>query len=102
MRKVLLIGVAMLGTLQMSAQKQWTLQDCIDYAMENNITLKKSQLQKESATEDLKGAKAALLPTFSASTNQSLGYQPWKDTGTAYVSNGTVNAKVDKTSYNGS
>ena len=86
----------------MSAQKQWTLQDCIDYAMENNITLKKSQLKKQSATEDLKGAKAALLPTVSASTNQSLGYQPWKDTGMAYVTNGTVNTKVDKTSYNGS
>jgi outer membrane protein len=102
MRKVLLIGVAMLGTVQMSAQKQWTLRDCIDYALENNITLKKSQLQKQSATEDLKGAKAALLPTLTASTNQSLGYQPWKDTGMAYVSNGTVNTKVDKTSYNGS
>ena len=102
MRKVLLIGVAMLETVQMSAQKQWTLQDCIDYAMENNITLKKSQLKKQSATEDLKGAKAALLPTVSASTNQSLGYQPWKDTGMAYVTNGTVNTKVDKTSYNGS
>ena len=92
----------MLGTVQMSAQKQWTLQDCIDYAMENNITLKMSQLKKQSATEDLKGAKAALLPTVSASTNQSLGYQPWKDTGMAYVTNGTVNTKVDKTSYNGS
>ena len=84
------------------AQKQWTLQDCIDYAMANNITLQKSKLQKESATEDLKGAKAALLPTLSASTNQSLGHQPWKDTGMAYVTNGTVNTKVDKTSYNGS
>jgi len=92
----------MLGTVQMSAQKQWTLQDCIDYAMENNITLKKSQLQKQSATEDLKGAKAALLPTVNASTNHTLGYQPWKDTGMAYVTNGTVNTKVDKTSYNGS
>ena len=92
----------MLGTIQMSAQKKWTLQDCIDYAMENNITLKKSQLQKQSATEELKGAKAALLPTVSASTNQSLGYQPWKDTGMSYVTNGTVNTKVDKTSYNGS
>ena len=84
------------------AQKQWTLEDCIDYAMANNITLQKSKLQKESATEELKGAKAALLPTLSASTNQSLGYQPWKDTGMAYVTNGTVNTKVDKTSYNGS
>ena len=104
---ILLIGVMML-TMSASAQEvsqgrqTWTLQDCIDYAMENNITLQKSRLQKESATEDLKGAKAALLPTLSASTNQSLGYQPWKDTGMSYVSNGTVNAKVDKTSYNGS
>lgn len=87
---------------QLSAQKYWTLQDCIDYALENNITLKKSQLQKQSATEELKGAKAALLPTLSASTNQSLGYQPWKDTGMSYVTNGTVNTKVDKASYNGS
>ena len=89
-------------TVSASAQKLWTLQECIDYAMENNITLQKSKLQKSTATETLKGSKAALLPTFSASTNQTLGYQPWKDTGMAYVSNGTVNTKVDKTSYNGS
>ena len=98
---LLLIGVMML-TLSASAQKFWTLQDCIDYAMENNITLQKSKLDKSTATETLKGSKAALLPTLNASTNQSLGYQPWKDSGMAYVSNGTVNTKVDKTSYNGS
>ena len=89
-------------TVSASAQKFWTLQECIDYAMENNITLQKSKLQKSTATETLKGSKAALLPTLSASTNQNLGYQPWKNTGMAYVSNGTVNTKVDKTSYNGS
>lgn len=103
MKKILLVIAAMTTCLaQLSAQKYWTLQDCIDYALENNITLKKSQLQKQSATEELKGAKAALLPTLSASTNQSLGYQPWKDTGMSYVTNGTVNTKVDKASYNGS
>ena len=101
-RTLLLTVLMASGTVSLSAQRLWTLQDCIDYAMENNITLQKSKLQKESATEELKGAKAALLPTLSASTNQSLGYQPWKDTGMAYVSNGTVNTKVDKTSYNGS
>ena len=92
----------MLATGTLYAQKLWTLQDCIDYALTNNITLKKSQLQKESATEDLKGAKAALLPSVNASTNQSLGYQPWKDTGISTVTNGMVNTKVDKSSYNGS
>ena len=103
MKKVLLlIGGMLLTVSAVSAQKRWTLQQCIDYAMENNITLQKQKLTKESATEDLKGAKAALLPTLSASTNQSVGYQPWKDSGMSYVTNGTVNTKVDKTSYNGS
>ena len=80
-KRLALLFALILSCSASFAQKQWTLQDCIDYAMANNITLKKSQLQKQSATEDLKGAKAALLPTLSASTNQSLGYQPWKDTG---------------------
>lgn len=87
---------------QASGTRHWTLQECIDYALENNITLQKSKLSKQSATEDLKGSKGALLPTVSASTNQSLGYQPWKDSGVSTVTNGTVNTKVDKTSYNGS
>ena len=89
-------------TMAVSAQKKWTLQECIDYALEHNITLKKSQLRKESATEDLKGAKAALFPTLNASTNQSLGYRPWQESGTQLVTNGEVNAKVDKAYYNGS
>lgn len=96
-----MMSLSMLA-LTASAQKKWTMQQCIDYAMENNVTLQKSRLQKQSATEDLKGSKGALLPTLSASTNQSLGYQPWKDAGVATVTNGTVNTKVDKTYYNGS
>ena len=89
-------------TLTISAQKKWTMKECIDYAMANNITLQKSKLQKQSATEDLKGSKAALLPTLNASTNQSVGYQPWKDSGVSTVTNGMVNTKVDKSYYNGS
>ncbi len=92
----------LVASTAVTAQKQWTLQECLDYAMANNITLKKAQLQQQSAAEELKGAKAALLPTVSASTNQSLGYQPWKDSGISTVTNGVVNSKVDKTSYNGS
>ncbi|MBS7318226.1 MAG: TolC family protein, partial [Prevotella sp.] len=46
--------------------------------------------------------KAALLPSLSASTNQSFGYRPWLENGVATVTNGTVNSKVNKTYYNGS
>ena len=102
MKKRILVFGALMLALSATAQKKWTLQECIDYAMENNITLQKSKLQKRSATEDLKGSKSALLPTVNASTNQSVGYQPWKDAGIATVTNGTVNTKVDKMYYNGS
>lgn len=101
-RKLTIIAAAMLLTASGYAQKQWTLQDCIDYAIQNNITLKKSRLQRQSAQEDIKQSKAALLPSLSASTNQSLGYRPWQDAGTTTVTNGTVNTKVNKSYYNGS
>lgn len=81
--------------------KQWTLQECIDYAIANNITLKKKSLSKLSASEDVKHAKAQLLPSLNASTTQSLGYRPWPDESTGMVSNGTVQRSVDKLSYNG-
>ena len=88
--------------LSASAQKKWTLTECIDYALQNNITLQQAKLQKQSATEERKQAKAALLPSLSASTNQSFGYRPWMENGVATVTNGTVNSKVNKTYYNGS
>ena len=88
--------------LTASAQKKWTLTDCIDYALQNNITLQQAKLQKQSATEERKQAKAALLPSLSASTSQSFGYRPWLENGVATVTNGTVNSKVNKTYYNGS
>lgn len=88
--------------LTASAQKKWTLTDCLDYALQNNITLQQAKLQKQSATEERKQAKAALLPSLSASTSQSFGYRPWLENGIATVTNGTVNSKVNKTYYNGS
>lgn len=84
-----------------SAQSQWSLEDCISYAMQNNITLQKARLQQQSAAEDVKSSRAALLPSVSAQTNQSIGYRPWQDAGVTTVTNGQVDSKVDKTYYNG-
>ena len=100
MKKGLLILAAM-TTLTVTAQQKWTLRDCIDYAMQNNITLKQSQLNKQTTTETLKQSQAALLPSLSGSTNQSFGYKPWLNTSISTVNNGTVNTSVRKTYYNG-
>jgi outer membrane protein len=101
MKKGILL-LAMMATLQLQGQEKWTLDDCIQYAMQNNITLKKSQLSHQTATETMKQSQAALLPSLSASTNQSLGYRPWQDAGTITVTNGQVDTDVKKTYYNGS
>ena len=78
MKKGIVILMAM-ASISAHAQKQWTLKGCIDYAMKNNITLKQAVLKKESATEDRKQSEAALLPSLTATTNQSLGYSPWME-----------------------
>ena len=88
-------------SLSVSAQEKWTLRECIDYAMQNSITLKQAHLTKQTATETRKQSQAALFPSLSASSNQSFGYRPWQSSGMATVSNGTVNSSVTKTYYNG-
>lgn len=101
MKRNLLTMLLLLLTCLMFGQKKWTLQECIDYAMLNNITLQQARLQKQAATETRKQSQAALLPSLSATTNQSVGYRPWLETGTTTVTNGTVNNKISKTYYNG-
>ena len=80
--------------------RQWSLKDCIDYALANNISLQKTQLTKASAQEDYLQSKAALLPSLSASTNQSVNYTPWVASGIS--GDGFSRASIDKVYYNGS
>ncbi|MBR7043946.1 MAG: TolC family protein [Prevotella sp.] len=82
--------------------RQWTLRECIDYALQNNITLQKSRIAKRVAQEDIFQSQAALLPSLSASTGHSLSYQPWPESGRAQVQNGYVQQSIDKVYYNGS
>lgn len=52
------------------APKQWTLRDCIDYALEHNITIQRNRISAESAQEDVKTAKADFLPSLSGNISQ--------------------------------
>ena len=97
----LLVASFALFSLQVSA-RQWTLQECIDYALANNITIQKNRITKLSAVEDVKLSQAALLPTLSASTSQSVAYNPWPEQGSYTVQGSRVQTQVDKTYYNGS
>lgn len=80
--------------------EEWTLQDCIDYAMEQNITLRKSRVTAESTAVDVKTAKAALFPSLSFSTSQNMVNRPYQET-SSVVSGSEIISNNSKTSYNG-
>lgn len=81
--------------------KTWTMEECLQYAMDNNITLQKAALTKLSAMEDTKLSKAQLLPSLNFSTSQNVNYTPWQKSGVATVTDGKVESSIDKVSYNG-
>lgn len=101
--KKLFLMALLAGSLPLHGwAKQWTLKDCIDYAIQNNISLQKTRLQMLSTKEDVKQAQAELLPSLSFSTSQNVNYRPWPETNRATVTNGYVETSVDKVYYNGS
>ena len=46
------------------AQEVWTLEDCIEYAMENNIQLKRQELLSESARNNYNQSRVGILPSL--------------------------------------
>jgi len=92
---------ACLSSTGVLAQRQWTLQECIDYALENNIQLKQSRLTNAQNELDVKQSKAALFPTLSFSTNQNGSWRPFSES-TVNLSNGTMTTTRNTTTYNGS
>ena len=89
---------------QTSAQPlpaQWDLQTCIDYALQQNITIRKNRLNAESAEVDVKTAKAALFPSLTASVSQRIVNRPNSETNTI-INGDNITSSQSKTSYNGS
>ena len=78
-RKLWMYCAALLVCQSVAAQdsvKQWTLQECLDYALENNIQLQKSRNDYLPGVEDTKMAKAARLPSLSVTSSQGFTNYP--------------------------
>jgi len=94
------VGAALLfATANPLSARQWTLKQCIDYALANNISLQKTTLQKLSAIEDIRQSQAALLPSLNFSTGHNATYRPWPEAGIS--SDGYQRSSIDKVYYNG-
>lgn len=81
--------------------RPWTLQECIDYALANNITLKQNRLQAQQSHEDMLQSRSSLFPSVSFSTNQNMNYRPFSES-TYNLTNGSMTAGSNKVMYNGS
>ena len=101
MGKRLSILVVSFLALPLWGQGGWTLRQCLDYARENNIQIKKSRLSEEEGRVALSQDKGALLPSLSFSTNQSVGYRRFEES-TALVQNGQVTNTTKKVTEQGS
>lgn len=94
-----------IGTQQQDSTQtlpaQWNLQAYIDYALQQNITIRKNRLNAESAEVDVKTARAALFPSLTASVSQRIVNRPNSQTNTI-IDGDNITSSQSKTSYNGS
>ncbi|MEN9919561.1 MAG: hypothetical protein RL662_1997 [Bacteroidota bacterium] len=61
-------------SLQAQNQKTWSLRDCIEFAVENNVEIKQQALQVKGAEIDLSTSKNSRLPDLNAQIGQSFNF----------------------------
>ena len=72
MRKVILICITTLMTIcTFGQEKKWTLQECVQYAIDNNITIQQSEIALLNAQIDKSDAEGSFIPSINARANVS-------------------------------
>ncbi|SDW35891.1 outer membrane protein [Lutibacter oricola] len=75
MKTKIVTFLALLFIVSINAQdKKWTLQECVKYALDNNISIKQSELNVAVSEENVISSKGNFLPNLNASTNGSLNF----------------------------
>lgn len=72
MKNYCFILLVLVGFSINAQNKKWTLEECVNYAIENNITIKQSVLDLELADIDVSQAKFNFLPNLNANANYSI------------------------------
>ena len=87
------------------SQKKWTLKECVDHALENNITVQQNLLSLELAELNVKNAKGNFLPNLNASTSQGFNFGSFLGIDGSRISRDTrrnsVSANSSTTLFNG-
>ena len=75
---VLAATAALMGGTALDGQeltgREWTLRECIDYALEHNLTVRQSENALEQKEIELNTAKNAVLPSVYASASENMSF----------------------------
>lgn len=74
MNKTFITAILFFVSLQIVAQEKWTLRQCIDYAIENNIEIKQQEIQVKNSEINLSNSKNSRLPDLSGSVSQNFSF----------------------------
>jgi len=92
-RKSIILSIVLLATgFSVAAQQAWSLENCLQYAMENNIQIKQSVLNTEYNENLLKQSKLGQIPSLSGSANYSASWGRSLDETTYRYSNEQINS----------
>ncbi|WP_405370003.1 TolC family protein [Nonlabens sp. Asnod2-A12] len=98
MKKLIICSIVLLSFAFAKAQstKIWTLQECVQYAIENNIDIKQADLNTEVAKLDKKDALGSFLPSLNASASNS-----WNTGLTQNITTGVLQTQTTRNSSYG-
>jgi outer membrane protein len=71
MKKVIFLFLALLAFANAYPQKQWSLEECINYAYENNLQIKRSQLSVDYNKNNYNQSKFNTLPNLNGQFSHS-------------------------------
>lgn len=93
MKKNNCIGLVFIILFSLSVQaqtKKWTLDECVKYAIDNNISIKQTELDTKTAAIDKKGAVGNFLPTLNSNASHSWNIGLNQDPTTGLLRNQTT------------
>ncbi|PIX14119.1 MAG: transporter, partial [Flavobacteriaceae bacterium CG_4_8_14_3_um_filter_31_8] len=74
MKQKLILVIAVLSAIASFSQKQWTLRECVDRALEKNISIQQNKLNLESSKIDVDIAKGNFLPNLVTDVGNSMSF----------------------------
>ena len=85
-----LIAMLVCSITIQAQSKKWTLEECVTYAIQNNISIKQSELDSKMALIDKKSAVGRFLPSLNASASHSWNIGLNQDITTGLLQNKTT------------